>query len=1265
MTNSTRVRRSAALAVTITLLLGVLNAQVRSTGEIAGTVTDPSGAIVPGTELKLTDLASGAAQTVPANKEGGFIFTNLRPGSYRLTASSAGFQTSVYDSVIVDAARTTNVTVQLKVGEVQQTVEVSSAPPLVETTSSTIATTVRNEAIQKLPLAGRDVLPFALLTPGAQQSGNSRFSTYNGLPGASINITLDGINDNSQRFHSGDTSFFTFAPIRLGAVDQVTMSTAANGSEASGEGSAQIRFVTKRGTNQFHGSIFEQFRNDVLNANDWFSNAAHLPRQRLRLNEFGGNLGGPLWKNKLFFFFNYEESRQPSTSLKTALVLTPEAQSGIFRYKGTDGQTHTANLLQIAAANGLPSSVDSTIAGQLSKINGFAANGTLLGSDLFRTSLNWNHAGNTTQRYPTARVDYQVTPNLLWYGTWNLWWRKILGAPNYPGNQVNTGSFKSTYYIASSALDWTVSPHLLNQFNFGVQSNVEEFNAENNLNVYNQQGNRIFTFPLSLPTVIPGFVFPQPRNNPVYNFYDNATWVRGAHSFTFGGTLLHTTSYQYTFFTTGLPNYNFAPAPSDPATSAFNSSTMPAISSSDLPNAIGLYDFLTARVSAVTSDRAVSEQNHQYSAGNPLVLRDAENRGGIYFQDSWRKTPHLTLNYGLRWEFSGAAHNTNGVYTSPDYANLLGPSTSLFHPGTLNGVANPQISLRSQVYNSDLVNPAPNVGFAWNPVFKHGFLGKLAGGDATVIRGSYGINYFHEGLNTFETVASNNPGDLQQLFANAGTDFTPGSISLATPTPALNTFPASFNFPIAESLFTFNNTLFSANPNIHTPYVQNWTFGIQRKLGAKTAIEARYVGNHTVHLWRVFNMNEVNIFENGFLTDFQNAQKNLAINQANGQSGFANNGLPGQVPLPIFEAAFGTLGGTQQPVSANSGFKNQTFITQLQQGQAGALANSLAGTSTYLCRLVGGALPACATKGFSAAGAFPINFFQANPFAAGRDIRLLSDPSSANYNGLQLQLRQSDFHGLDITANYTFSKSLSDRYGDVNTDFFNFETLRNTRLNRAPAQFDLRHAFQTYFTYALPVGRGRTLNIDNTVLNTLVGGWSLSSIIRVQSGRVFELNSGRQTFNQYDSGVVLNGITQSQLQSLIKTQPGPNGTVLYFDPKLIGSDGRANPAFITVPTTPGQFGQFVYLYGPGFWNIDSALQKEVPIHEKVHFVFQAEFLNVMNHPTFLVGTGSFIPASSGSNLGGITSSIQSTTFGQTTTTANGARNIQLRAQIVF
>jgi len=227
----------------------VARAQVRTTGRINGTLKDPSGAVVPHADLVLEDAGSGLVSNGHSDNDGGFVFPNLQPGRYRLTAVAQRFQPANIEGVAVDTGRATNVEMRFEIAGVQEKVQVVGSSPIIETTSSTVSTTVRNEQIAKLPLSGRDVLGFALLTPGAATSCTNRYSTFNGLPGGAINITLDGINNNSQRFRSGNTSFFGFAPIRMGAVDQVTVSTAGLTADAGAEGAVQVQFVTKRGSN--------------------------------------------------------------------------------------------------------------------------------------------------------------------------------------------------------------------------------------------------------------------------------------------------------------------------------------------------------------------------------------------------------------------------------------------------------------------------------------------------------------------------------------------------------------------------------------------------------------------------------------------------------------------------------------------------------------------------------------------------------------------------------------------------------------------------------------------------------------------------------------------------------------------------------------------------------------------------------------------------------------------------------------------------------
>ena len=457
-------------------------AQVRTTGDIQGTVWDPSSAVVPGATLLLKDTATGIEKTAISDSNGTYRFLTLLSGKYELAVTMPGFQKAVISDVVVETGRTTNLDIHLKLGSASETVVVTSTPPELQTTSDEVSTTVNNQAVLQLPINGRDTLPFALLMAGSQTIDSGRTSTFNGLPNASLNISLDGVNNNSQRFKSGGTSFFEFAPARLDAIDQVTISTAGVGADASAEGAMQIRFVTRRGTDTYHGKLYEQLYNEDLNANTFFNNLRGFPRTRIRQNDFGGNFGGPLapfvpyLKGKLFFFVNMEALPIPGSSINSQNVLTQQAQAGNFSYIGTDNQTHSANVLQIAQQAGFQGNIDPTISRILSAINGTESQGTLIPStDLLHQSLQWNQSTKTTTYYPTARLDYQITNKLAWHGAWNLRHQNIDGVPNYPGLSVLGGAYKITTYTATNGVDWTIRPNLVNQFTFGVQSNGEYF----------------------------------------------------------------------------------------------------------------------------------------------------------------------------------------------------------------------------------------------------------------------------------------------------------------------------------------------------------------------------------------------------------------------------------------------------------------------------------------------------------------------------------------------------------------------------------------------------------------------------------------------------------------------------------------------------------------------------------------------------------------------------------------------------------------------
>ncbi|HEY7497313.1 MAG TPA: carboxypeptidase-like regulatory domain-containing protein [Vicinamibacterales bacterium] len=1255
--------KKIAIAVFVCLLPALSAAQGRITGQIVGTVKDASGAVVPKADLVLIDSGTGATVETKSGSDGNFVFPNLQPGRYSITATFQGFQPVTIQEVIVQTARSIDVVVQFQVAGVSEQVQVEGRSQVVETTSTTVANTVNNAQIAKLPMAGRNILNFALLVPGAATSSGGRDSEYNGLPGGAINITLDGVNNNSARFRSGGTSMFVFAPVRLGAIEEVTISTSGLTADAGAEGAVQLQFVTKRGTNAFRGQAFDQISSDRFNAQGAVNKSRGTPKNKLKQHEWGANVGGPIVKNKLFFFGNYERIYQPGETTLNRTVLTAEAQTGVFRYLGSDGVTRTANLLDLARTAGLPTALDPYVQRQLQTINGTLSQGIITtGGNLVTNNFGFviEQTPNVNY-YPTARVDYQATSSLAVRGVLNLHYRDLPTNMRYPGlPRINDG-FASTYYILSTGADWTVKPNLFYQMSFGGQSNYEEFRPGNTLDIYagGLNGMRV-DLPLIDEPEIVGDQLPIPRNNPVWNFTNALTWLKGKHSFTFGGTFRRTTMYES--IGGAPPTYTIGIGTGDPAANAFTSTTMPGLRDADRTNALALYAMLVGRVSNASGQYNLNTDSKLYEL-IPALRKEAQNVGGVYAQDQWRINPTLTLNYGLRWEFSGAATNPSEVYSSPDPAGILGPSTAVFQPGVLNGDMNPQIYLKPKPYKGDFNNPAPNVGVAWNPSKPGGFLGKLLG--QAVYRGNFGINYYDEGLISFQTAAGNGPGLLQTLALPA---FTPGSLNLQTALPAFTRTPTAFTFPIAMSGFTFNRGHSTFDPDIKTPMIKNWSIGYQRELTSSSAIEIRYVGNRGSNLWRLYNLNETNIFENNFLNDFTNAQRNLAINlaQTPAVTSFENRSLPGQVPIPIFAAAFGARGATG-PVAASAGYSSTTFITQLLQGQAGRLANTLAGDFRYLCPMVGNRLPACVTGGrnYNEAGPYAINFFQANPFAAGGNARLMTDESASAYDALQLQFRQRLRQGLSVTANYTYGKGRTDRYLITADNTGDWTTLRDRSLNWGPTGYDLRHIFQAYGTYELPFGSGRRFNIDNDILDQAFGGWSASAIVKVQTGRPFLLTSGRQTFNQQDSGVILNGITVADLQKMVKvsTPPAndsrfPVGNVLYLDPRLIGADGRANQDYIRYPTTAGELGQYVYLYGPGLVVADLSVAKTFSLGGQRRFNFEALFINAFNHRNTTVG-----------GTGGTSISIDSTTFGQSSGVANvstnGARQVQFRVGYTF
>jgi hypothetical protein len=1293
-------------------------AQQASEGSVVVTVVDPTGGVVQGAQLELRDLTSGDARTAVTGDRGTYTFVNLSLGKYKLTISKTGFKNEVLNNVISQAAQTTDVTASLKVGATVETVEVdASAAPVIEESSNAIGTTIDLKQIEDLPLQGRNLSALSQLVPG--YGGVNGSGTYDGLPAIAQGNSVDGIISSTSRMKFGGNDSPAITP-RLEDMQEMTVQTEQLGLEqGNGQSNMAVNFITRRGSNAFHGRLFEDYRNSAFDANSWVNDeqtaaGSPTPKNLLILNDFGGSVGGPIIKNKLFFFGSFAESRQPGSYTATNNVFTAAAEAGNYTYGG-----NTVNLFTLAGnynathpgAN-LPTAVNPNTAGILASIDTAKTSGVQSPTnDPNFNILSWQQPNPTTNYFPTVRVDYNASAKIRFNVAWNMTKSSQPGAnePDFPGSAwTNTGtgnSFKD--YTAAFGFGWTISPNLINEFRGGF--------------LYNDQTNSYNAPPLSINNPQLAWNYPGAINGsqesgtifyaltgqyyPIFNASDTMTWQHGAHTMNFGYSWWYEKDHYYNNVQ-GFPVVTLGLAPGDPAQNAFTSGgTLPGASTGQQNAAQQLYAILTARISNVNGSYAINPSSGQYEQKVGAYNLDELTGGqGLFFQDSYRLRPNLTLNYGLRWDFTAADHDLSNLYHSVNTASVYGPTGvgNLFNPGSLQGDLNPMITQNSHPYNGWNIAPQPAFGFAWNPS-----AGK------TVIRGGFSLRDETEPQQYVWNEATDYQAFYYQTFGlNANTSgapgtFAPGTLSMsnfnssAAPTVAFGApyflAPQAYLKTEAASDFTFLggpglagfSPINGMKQNIQQPYTESWNLGIQRQLGQSRALEVRYVGSLSPHQWITINPNEVNIFENHFLDQFKIAQANLAAyTQANptcvaaGTCSFANNGLPGQQAMPIMAAAFQGPGeGGSTCAGGASDYCASNFITDLNTGSAGAMAGTLAGingTVPYLCNLVGAAaFSPCANNvgagSFNAAGAgYPINFFQANPYAqnpyGGTGTTYTEAEGVSTYHALQVDFRQRSWRGLQFDANYTWSHTLGDTTQNNWQGIPNIFTLRNMNLGYGPTLFDLRNVVHINGTYDLPFGKGKEFANRGGVVDRVVGGWTVGTIFTFQTGAPFYLVGGNANFNDYgDGGVVLNGVTASQLQSAVGTYHIPGSVqVAFLNPKYLSSTG-SNQAYLAPNTTPGVIGQRIWLYGPHNTFDDVSISKHIPITEKVLFNFQAELLNAFNHPTFGPGAGN-----GGTGNYGFNAIQNSSGFGLSTGTLynpnspnGGARVIEFRGNIEF
>lgn len=1241
----TAVFRAGGAAAALAVVLAVapnLFAQGATTSTISGVVVDTSGAVVPGADVTVTHNATGVSYSTVSNTSGVFSFPSLNIGTYTVKVTLAGFRTFVANDVVITSTAPASVRAILEVGAIEETVTVSSTTEVIQTQSTTIATTVNVKQITILPLTTRAALDFVTLLPGVTTPGGNRQSQVNGLPQGMINITLDGVNVQDNTLRSSD-GFFAIVNPRLDAIEEVSVSTAAQGADV-GQGAIQVRFVTRSGTNTYTGSAYWYVRNDALNANTWFNRRDNVAKAKLRQHQVGMRIGGPIsipgWfdgRNKAFFFVNWEEFRQPSDVTRNRTVLNTSAQRGIYSYSTPTG-IQQIDLLALAAANGHISTVDQTTAKLLADIRNAVAGGPLTDLDPNLQRFTYNVPVKSMRRYPTFRIDYNVTSKHRFSTAMN--YQKFSDSPDtlnsyepyFPGFPVGAGQ-TSKRLSWSNTLRSTFRSNLVNEFRVGYSGAPVEFFAELNESMWsgtlaNQGG-----FHLNLGTVGSTLTnagvapTPQARNAWSLLIEDNVNWLKGKHSFNLGASW---TRFTYWGWASSLvPRVSFGLVTGDPALAMFNTTNFPGAASTNLTAAQNLYALIVGRVSQITGNARLDEDTNKYVYMGRGMARAAMPEFGFFAQDSWRVRPNLTVNLGVRYALQLPFYPLNDSYTTASYADLCGVSgvgsdgkCNLFKPGVLTGKTPQFVQYKkgTKGYNVDYNNFSPNVGIAWTTGGGSSWLGKLLGKEGdTVVRAGFSRAYSRNGMNDFTGRFGANPGLLIDVSRNASLGNL-GTLPLLfrererLGPPAFSETP---NYPMTD-VITGDINLF--DPNIRVPYADSFTLGLQRALGRTMAVEVRYVGTRSRDGWANLNYNEINIFENGFLDEFRAAQGNLQANVTAGRGANFKYYGPGTgtSPLPIMLAHFSGLSGADvndpaRYTSAN--FSSTTFLTPLAMYNPNpfSFASNLYTNATLRANAL--------------AAGLPVNFFLMNPDLQGGAI-LTVNRNKTDYNALQVELRRRYSGGLQFQASYALGKLMQSR----------FETHRrpDLRVRDVGSPGDITHVFKINAVYDLPFGQGRRFGSNvNGFIDRIIGGWSIGLTSRVQSGQLVDLGN-----------VQLVGMTAKDVQKLFKVRIDENRRVWMLPQDIIDNTIKAYSVSPSSPTGYGTLGppsgryfapangptcievdnggdygdcgvRSLVVAGPMFQQHDISLSKRIRLVGKTNLELRLEALNVFNNTNFV------------------------------------------------
>jgi hypothetical protein len=1142
-----------------------------TTSRLLGTVQDSSGAVVPKATVKLINEGTRAAFETQTSAAGTYVFEAVQPGQYEVEVSSSGFRTFTSRNNQVTIGQPTTVNVKLEVGAITDKVEVSGSAEVVQTsTSGNVGNLIQQQTIMDLPIVGtrgRNPLSLIDLQPGVidTQAITGGAVIVFGSRDRAWNITLDGIDNNES-----STGGSNFAPLRTNpdSISEFRVITSNPTAEYGRSSGAQVALITRSGTNEFHGAAFEFYRTPRFNANEWQNNFAGTGKRQFVQHIFGGDVGGPIIKNRTFFFVNVQRLTALSTTSLTRTVYTANARKGLIRYVvgGRNGAAGSANASVDANGNVLPGvnvatydvaandplhlGLDKTLQGLVSSAP--LPNRFDVGDGL--NTAGYAFAAPTTERQHdiTFKVDQIINTKNLVYA------RVSWGQQNSICDSGNAGQelFPGTGCVVNTlrnpknmAYNWRWNPTSrltneavfgLNQFSFIFDSPAADLNK---IGFY------------SAPVDVAPNDFGNTRTLKTWQVVDNLGYQWNNHAFKFGANLRLGREIDSRG---SVGSYNAATDVyfnADIDNAAFG---IPANVNQtyDLPTVRTAINFLLGRVGEI--QRGFSAPNGQQFVTGLLPIDTHWNEYDFYGQDSWRLRPNLTLDLGLRWEIKMAPSSPNPVMSHPDQPLVFGaPATN-----TAKWVS-------GSLFRNNFGNLGPSVGIAWDPF----------GRGKTSIRANYRIAYDRVNTFLFSSQVLNNLPGLVYSFNDTSLGQRDTRLSTIGPAqPPSGVSPASFKQPVPFS----SSSIAVADPNLKFPTTHQWALSVQHEVWRNGVLEADYIGRRGYHLLGAYDANQPNLFAPGMIQAFD-------IVKAGGQSDLLNR---------LFAADSRIAGG-------------RTASDMIRANYTSSLSlYSYAAILSALGRRIQNGQNVTALSG---AGAFAVIPFP--QFSGG--VSAIDSNDFSTYNGLVLQMQQRFRGGIYFQFSYTFSKSLSTRdfdptftvYGTANSQGASSTPfdLYNRKLNYGEPQSDHRHAFQAHGTFELPFGAGHKFaNHGSAVLERIVGGWELAPIFTYYSGRPLTVYSGANTFGsvvQSTANCDGCGHDLGQVQDY-------NGYKWYFNPVTDKPKFSAPGAGLLGNTGKG------YFFGPRFFNIDMALLKRIRITESKNLEVRADASNITNTPSF-------------------------------------------------